>query len=99
MAAEGITTGFPDGSFKPGVVVTRQATAAFLYRTVGEPAVPSGAPTFTDVPSSHPFFEEISWLAVVEVTTGYLDGSFKPGADVTRQATAAFLQRFDALPA
>jgi hypothetical protein len=49
--------------------------------------------TFTDVPTSHPFFQHIEALAASGVSTGYADGSFKPGDYVTRQAMAAFLAR------
>jgi hypothetical protein len=32
MAASGISEGYPDGTYKPGVELTRQAMSAFLYR-------------------------------------------------------------------
>ncbi|NQX11547.1 S-layer homology domain-containing protein [Microbacteriaceae bacterium VKM Ac-2855] len=35
MAAEGITTGYPDGTFRPLDAVTRQSMAAFLHRYDG----------------------------------------------------------------
>lgn len=35
MASAGITTGFPDGAFRPGEGVSRQAMAAFLGRGLG----------------------------------------------------------------
>jgi hypothetical protein len=96
-AAEGITTGFEDGSFRPGAPVTRQSAAAFLHRLEGEPA-PDDAPSFSDVSVEHPFHTEISWLAGAGITTGYDDGTFRPGAVVTRQSAAAFLFRLDQLP-
>jgi hypothetical protein len=49
--------------------------------------------SFSDVPTSHPFFKEIEAMAASGITTGYADGTFKPGATVTRQAMAAFLSR------
>jgi Tol biopolymer transport system component len=92
-ADEGITTGYPDGTFRPGATVTRQATAAFLHRLTdpSQPA-PATAP-FSDVGTSHPFATEIAWAADEGITTGYPDGTFRPDATVTRQATAAFLHR------
>lgn len=48
---------------------------------------------FSDVPKGHPFFDEIEWLATTGITTGYDDGTFRPGQQVTRQATAAFFYR------
>lgn len=98
MAAEGLTTGYGDGTFAPGGTVSRQAMAAFLHRLAGTPA-PEAGPGFTDVGPDHPFAEAIAWLAGAGVSTGYADGSFGGTRDVSRQAMAAFLHRFDALPA
>ncbi len=100
LAASGITGGFPDGTFRPGSSVSRQAMAAFLHRQSGEPPFtdPEVA-SFTDVPLDSTFFHQIEWLASTGITTGFADGTFKPGATVTRQAMAAFLQRLDELAA
>lgn len=49
--------------------------------------------TFTDVPPSHPFHADITWLADEGITTGYADGSFRPLGSVNRDAMAAFLFR------
>jgi hypothetical protein len=94
MGLEGISTGFPDGSFGPGEDMTRQAMAAWMYRLAGSPDV-SGAPRqFTDVDDGHPFYEAIQWMGLEGISTGFPDGSFGPGADLLRQAVAAWLQRF-----
>jgi hypothetical protein len=91
----GVAGGFPDGTFGPGIPVSRQAMAAFLYRLAGSPAfTPPSTATFRDVPKTHPFFREVEWVAKQGITSGYADGTFRPGATVTRQAMAAFLQRF-----
>ena len=95
LVAEGITTGFEDGTFRPTNPVTRQAAAAFLYRLAGGLPV-TGAAGFPDVPSNHPFHDEIAWLVAEGITTGWPDNTFRPTNRVTRQAMAAFLYRFDA---
>jgi hypothetical protein len=98
LAGEGIAGGFADGRFGPGLEVSRQAMAAFLYRLAGRPAfTPPSHATFPDVPAGHPFFREIEWLANRGIAGGYSDGRFRPDASVTRQAMAAFLQRYAAL--
>jgi hypothetical protein len=74
--------------------VTRQADGAFLYRVAGSPSGPFVDPGFHDVPSDHPFFVELSWLATTGITTGFPDGSFQAASSVTRQAAAAFLYRY-----
>jgi hypothetical protein len=89
--AEGIVTGHPDGTFRPGDPVTRQAMAAFLWRSEGAP--PAGSVTFSDVPADNPFRPAIAWMATSGLTTGYADGGFHPGEHVSRQASAAFLYR------
>jgi hypothetical protein len=94
-AAEGLTGGYPDGTFRPITAVSRQSVAVILYRQAGSPAVtlPS-APRFSDVPNAHPFAEEIEWAASRGVVSGYADGTFKPGTAISRQAVAAMLYRF-----
>ncbi|MDZ7731841.1 MAG: S-layer homology domain-containing protein [Acidimicrobiia bacterium] len=95
-AAEGLVNGFADGTYRSVRPVTRQALAAMLYRLAGEPDFTSpDAPTFWDVPTDHPFFREIEWLASTGITEGYPDGSFRAGRDIPRQGIAAFLHRFD----
>jgi hypothetical protein len=64
-----------------GLAALASATAAY--------AVPS----FNDVPESHPFVDEIEWMADTGISTGYPDGGFHPDEPVTRQAMAAFMQR------
>jgi len=96
---EGLTTDDAAG-FRPTAPVTRQAMAAFLHRYAegsAEPAECTTAP-FSDVPVSHPFCAEITWLVEQGITTGYGDGTFRPAAPVSRQAMAAFLERFAGAP-
>ena len=95
LLAQGITTGYDDGTFRPTNPVTRQAMAAFLYRlATGEQDAPecTTAP-FPDVAADHPFCGEIRWLDEQGITTGYADGTFRPSAPVSRQAMAAFVHR------
>jgi hypothetical protein len=94
---EGVANGYPDGSFLPAAEVSRQATAAFLYRFAGEPEFEAPeVPTFIDVPVDHAFYQEIEWLVATGITTGYPDDTFLPADDVSRQAMSAFLSRFAA---
>jgi hypothetical protein len=99
LAGSGITGGFDDGTFRPAETVTRQATAAFLYRAAGEPAFsPPASPTFPDVGTTHPFRTEIEWMVARGITEGFDDGTFRPTATVTRQAISAFLFRYADVP-
>jgi len=94
LVSHGIATGFPDGSFRPSAAITREAMAAFMYRAAGSPAFtdPAVSP-FGDVQTNHPFFTEIAWLRETGITTGYPDGTFRPGQPIARDAMAAFMYR------
>ena len=94
LAQRRITTGYPDGTFRPGENVERGAMAAYFYRLAGTPQFTApDNPTFSDVPKSHPFYKEIEWMAARGITTGYGDGTFRPSASVNRDAMAAFFYR------
>ncbi len=93
-AANDIIDGFADGTFKPGVALTRQGFAAILHRAIGAPAVMiPGHATFTDVPGTHTFRAPIEWLAMSGIADGNADGTFGTSAPLRRQALAAFLAR------
>ena len=94
MDAEGISSGYADGTYRPEDEVTRGAMAAFLHRHRGSPAfTPPTTPTFTDVPLGHPFFLEVEWMVADELASGFADGTYRPSDPVSRQAMAAFLHR------
>ena len=94
LACVGITTGWGDGTFRPGAFITREAMAAFLYAFAGSPDFDAPAvPTFADVPASSSFCRQVEWLVASGITTGWDDGTFRPGLPITREATAAFLHR------
>ena len=101
LAGEEITTGYPDGTFRPSAPVLREQMAAFLYRLAGSPPVSlplTGSP-FADVAVTDTFYTEIVWLESTGITTGYTeaDGSttFRGSQPVLREQMAAFLNRFD----
>lgn len=94
MAANDITTGFPDNTYRPAAAVTRQSMSAFMYRLAGEPAFTPGSPSFVDVGPGNPFFLEIEWMADENISTGFLPGpEYRPTIPVSRQAMSAFMER------
>ena len=98
MANQGITTGYADGTYRPSGTVARDAMAAFMYRFAGRPVfTPPGVSPFADVPTSHPFYKEISWLAGQGISTGWVMGDgtrqYRPTEPVARDAMAAFMYR------
>lgn len=110
MYDQGISTGYdtPAGrEYRPFGKVTRDAMAAFLYRAAGSPnyTAPKTSP-FTDVPTNHPFFKEIAWMAEQNISNGWTVAGgkeYRPTLNITRDAMAAFLYRYakatDAAPA
>ena len=100
LAQRRITTGYPDGTFRPNGSVERGAMAAFFYRMAGSPqfTAPS-TPSFKDVPRDHPFYKEIEWMRARGITTGWSDGTFRPNDAVNRDAMAAFFYRYAGSPA
>lgn len=99
MAEQGISEGYPDGTFRPGAPVKRCDLAAFLYRQAGSPHFePTEADRafFSDVDDGTPHAREIWWLASVGITEGWTSGGrhwFKPLESVARCDAMAMLRR------
>jgi len=90
----GITTGYPDGTYRPENNVTRAEMAAFLIRAkIGDDFIYEEMPHFPDVSSDHWAFKYIQKLWESGITTGYPDGTYRPENNVTRAEMAAFLGR------
>jgi hypothetical protein len=101
MAWSGIATGYdtPQGpEYRPWSSVTRDAMAAFLFRFSGQDYTPPAVSPFRDVATNNPFYREIAWLAEQGISTGWVnsDGSkdYRPYQPITRDAMAAFLDRY-----
>mgnify|MGYP006279908181 CR=1 FL=1 len=88
----GLTSGYPDGSFRPQTQVTRAEMAVFLLRSKygASYTPPSVEPTFNDT-AGHWAENWIEQLAVEGITSGYKDGSYRPDQEVTRAEVAVFL--------
>ena len=95
VAEQGITTGFPDGTFRPNGDVTRGQMATFLARALD---LSPGTAAFSDV-AGNVHAPGISAVAEAQITTGFPDGTFRPNDDVTRGQMATFLARALDLPA
>lgn len=92
----GITTGWPDGTYRPLEPVNRDAMAAFLHRSAGSPAhsAPAASP-FRDLSTRTQFYEEITWAHSQGITTGWADGTYRPLEPIKRDAMAAFIYRLE----
>ena len=101
LKAAGITSGFPDGTYRPNAVVTRAQMAIFLLKAIHgadyqPPAVEHSR--FNDVPDDHWAKNWIDELAKENITSGYPDGGYHPDQAVTRAEMAVFLIKAFDLP-
>lgn len=97
IAAAGITKGCNppvNDHYCPHLDVTRAEMAAFLLRGIGEDGnLPSFQGYFTDVPAGQWFTPNVERLFELGISTGYADGTYRPGNLVTRGEMAAFILR------
>lgn len=95
MADEGLTRGHVDGSYRPRTTITRDETAAFLYRLFNEDqeAPACEVVPFVDVRPGHTFCGEVFWMLNNEISVGYEDATYRPDRAVSRGEMAAFLHR------
>ena len=95
FAALGITDGCATEPTRycPDLTLTRGQMAALLVRAFDVPALHGQGPRFSDVANGDLFAEAIRRLAVSGIAVGYPDGTFRPGAQVTRWQMTVFLRR------
>lgn len=95
IAAAGVSTGCTATTdrYCPARPVSRAEMAAFLLRAIGDatPAATSGV--FPDVPADAWYAGAVDRVAELGITVGYADGTFRPGAAVSRAEMAVFLTR------
>jgi hypothetical protein len=92
MYANGITTGYPDGTYRPTGNVSRAQMASFIIRALfGEDFSYSPTPHFTDVLSGHWAFKYVQKMYDEGITTGYADGTYRPSQNVQRSQMASFI--------
>jgi PKD repeat protein len=93
----GVVKGYDDGTYQPGVPVTRDQMAVYISRALlgGDSYVPSGPATasFPDVPTDYWAFKYIEAAKANNVVTGYPDGTYLPGVTVDRGQMAVFVAR------
>lgn len=90
VTERGIATGYDDGTYRPAATVTRGQMATFLTRALD---LPAGDASFPDVVDGSAHAVGIAAVAQAGITTGSVDGTFRPDDPVTRGQMASFLQR------
>ena len=90
MAAMGVLTGYPDGTFRPNQAITRAEFASIAARFDLNPA--DGTATFSDT-IGHWAEAEISKAVRNGWVNGYPDGTFLPDQPITRAEAMALINR------
>ena len=92
LACRQIVSGYADGTYRPNNVVTRGQMAKFISNAAGyTDAIPPSQQTFSDVPTSQPFWLFVERAYLHGVISGYADGTFRPNNGVTRGQTSKFI--------
>jgi glucose/arabinose dehydrogenase len=80
----GAISGYGDNTFRPHNDTTRGQLCKIVILAFQIPIDLSGAPHYTDVPSTHPFYQYIETATNNGLLVGYADHTFRPGNNVTR---------------
>lgn len=82
-------------TFSPEKTMSRGMFVQVLYNMHGQPKV-EGTMPFTDVKKSDWYYDAVLWAYQNKVTAGVSDTKFAPLHDVTREQTAALLEKYTA---
>jgi len=98
--ANGVVKGYDDGTYQPGLVVTRDQMAAYIGRAIAggdsffETYTPAGQ-TFPDIAPGSWAYKYIEYCAdpARDVVKGFEDGTYQPTLAVNRGQMAAYIGR------
>ncbi|WP_441445059.1 S-layer homology domain-containing protein [Brachybacterium sp.] len=96
-AQTGVTNGWADGTFRPLAPIDRDAALAMFYRSYGGGVPAPARSPFTDITPRTEHYEAMSWGFANGVTTGWNDGTFRPGEQIHRDAIAVMIHRLEVL--
>jgi len=97
--AQDVVHGFGDGSYGPGLAVSRAEMAAYIARAMAggdsffDTYEPPEPPTFSDVSQDHWAYGYVEYAASGEVVQGYGDGTYQPLEPVLRDQMAVYICR------
>lgn len=98
--ANGIASGYADGTFGPNDTVTREQLASFLYRYATykgyDVSATSDLSSYTDASSIASYARTpMAWCNQAGIISGFGDGTLGPKSGTTRAQLASMLMRFD----
>lgn len=89
----GIMTGTSPDLFSISTNLSRAQFVVILYRMANEPSV-TYTNRFSDVPNGLFYSKAAIWAANVGITTGYADGTFRPGDPINREQLVLMMHRY-----
>jgi hypothetical protein len=91
----GIVRGYEDGTFRPDAPVGRAEAVRMLLKASRLDALNagSGSQVFSDVTPGEWFMDDVAKAAALGIVQGYGDGTFRPGAPITRAEAALIILR------
>jgi hypothetical protein len=94
LTERGVVQGFADNTYRPGANVTRAQMASFIAQAmeeVGADLDEGDGDNYPDVDDNATHSDNINKLTEAGVVRGFTDGTYRPGANVTRQQMAQFI--------
>ena len=92
LAAQGVLTGYSDGTFLPNKEVTRAQAAKIIAVTLGLDITTVKNPNFKDVKTTDWYYPYVAVLAEKGIVQGS-EGNYSPNASLTRAQMAIILTR------
>jgi len=86
-----VADGYPDGTFRPALNVTRAQFAKMAVAGLGAPTAAPPTPSFRDVPATNHFYPWIEGGVAAGIISGYGDGTFGPNRSILRQQSYSIL--------
>ena len=88
----GVVVGYPDGSYRPDIKVTRAEFATMAIKALGQQnAKITEIAKFTDFDENHWAWEMVQRGVMFDLLKGNPDGSFNPEGSVSRGQTIAVI--------
>lgn len=94
MFEQGIMTGTAAETFHPNQNATRAMVAQVLYNYAGRPPVSGFENPFTDVSADAWYHDAVVWASWRGIVSGFGDGTFAPGDDITRAHLTILLHNY-----
>lgn len=87
--------GYSNHMFRPNNGITRGETAAIFYKLLQ--STDAEIKTFSDVPQSQWYYDEVGVIACLGIVNGYSDGKFMPKKTITRAEFIKMAVSFDTI--